>query len=329
MVVVRAARVRHDRGAVVQRHARPPAPQTAPRVTRAAALAGRLVLMLVVASAFYLGVYRPLQLRWGATDAEVAARLPGDEIAPHPIFNATHAVTIAAPPEAVWPWLVQIGYRRAGWYSALDWLDNAGVPSAERVVPELQHVAVGDPMPIWDGVGQTVIAVESNRYLLTKSDRPAPDTWVWVLAPTGDGRTRLVLRMRNATYDWTSPFAVAQLATDLGDFVFVRNILLGIKERAEGLPIESLAATTPQVVLWFAAFVGFLASLVALVRRRDWLRPLAAVALTATVTLLLGLGMPPLWADALGALAVYAGLWWLFRRAPLWARTGFGLKGGS
>jgi hypothetical protein len=280
---------------------------------RAARLALRLGLMLAIAAVLYLAVYRPVQLRWGASDAEVAARLPGDEIASSPVFDATRAVTIAAPPEVVWPWLVQIGYRRAGWYSALDWFDNAGVPSATRVVPELQRLAVGDPMPIWEGVGQTVVAIEPNRYLLTASSRAEPDTWVWVLVPTDDGGTRLIWRMRNATYDWLSPFGALQLAVDLGDFFFVRNILLGIKERAEALPIESLAATTPQVALWFAAFLAFLGSLVALVVRRDWLRPLAAVALAAAVTLVLGLAMPPLWVDALGALGLYAALWWLYR----------------
>src|SRR5919199_202829 len=160
-----------------------------PDLPRATQILGRLALTVAIVAALYIAIYRPIQLRWGATDAEVAQALPGDEIAPRPIFNATRAITIAAPPEAVWPWLAQIGYRRAGWYSGLDWFDNAGVPSADRVVPELQHLAVGDPMPIWEGVGQTVIALEPNRYLLTRSDRPAPDTWVWVLAPTGDGGT--------------------------------------------------------------------------------------------------------------------------------------------
>src|ERR671932_1286429 len=98
----------------------------------------RLALTVALAAPLYLAGYRPLQLHWGATDTEIAQAMPGDEIAPRPIFNATRAVTIDAPPEAVWPWLVQIGYRRAGWYSNLDSFDNAGIPSAERIVPELQ-----------------------------------------------------------------------------------------------------------------------------------------------------------------------------------------------
>jgi hypothetical protein len=275
---------------------------------------GRLALTLALAAPLYLAGYRPLQLRWGATDGELAQVLPGDEIAPQPIFNATRAITIDASPAAIWPWLVQIGYGRAGWYSALDWFDNAGVPSAERIVPALQHLAVGDPLPIWKGISQQVVAVEPQHSLLTASTRAEPDSWVWALVPLDAQHTRLVWRMRNAHYDWASPFVVAQLATDLGDFVFVRNIELGIKERVEGRPIGSLAAGTPEVALWLVVFAAFLGSLGALVLRRDWLRPLLAVGGTYALTLVLVFTMPPLWVDGLVVLGVCGGLWWIYRR---------------
>jgi hypothetical protein len=80
-------------------------------------------------------LFRRWHLRWGATDVEVSEAMPGDELVSEPSFNATRAITIDAPPEAVWPWLVQIGYGRAGWYS-YDLLDNGARPSAERILPE-------------------------------------------------------------------------------------------------------------------------------------------------------------------------------------------------
>src|ERR1700693_2913735 len=89
----------------------------------------------------YLRFIRPWQLRWGATDEEVACAMPGDDVVQSPTFNATRAVTIQARPEEIWPWLVQIGCKRAGWYS-YDWIDNLGIPSANRIVPELQHLEV-------------------------------------------------------------------------------------------------------------------------------------------------------------------------------------------
>ena len=92
--------------------------------------------MLAIGTTFiysYLKVVRPWQLRWGATDEEVSRSMPGDDIMLHPNFNATRAITINARPEQIWPWIVQMGFGRAGWYS-YDWLDNLGRPSAERIV---------------------------------------------------------------------------------------------------------------------------------------------------------------------------------------------------
>ncbi|MEJ2211735.1 MAG: hypothetical protein P8129_22240, partial [Anaerolineae bacterium] len=85
----------------------------------------------------------PWYRKWGATAEETQRRLPGDELAPQPRSEITCAVTIQAPVGEVWPWLVQIGCRRAGWYS-YDLLDNGGRPSADRILPEHQHLAVGD-----------------------------------------------------------------------------------------------------------------------------------------------------------------------------------------
>lgn len=73
--------------------------------------------------------------------------MSGDDVVKHPTFNATRAVTIRARPEEIWPWLVQIGVTRAGWYS-YDWLDNLGKPSAQRILPQFQQVAVGDVVPL-------------------------------------------------------------------------------------------------------------------------------------------------------------------------------------
>jgi hypothetical protein len=92
---------------------------------------------------------RRWHLRWGATDAEVASAMPGDELVPHRSFTATRAITVAAPPEDVWPWILQLGTGRAGWYS-YDLFDNAARPSADRILPQFQAIRTGDwvPMPI-------------------------------------------------------------------------------------------------------------------------------------------------------------------------------------
>jgi len=94
--------------------------------------------------------------------------MPGDQIQPEPVFNATRAVTIHARPEQIWPWLVQIGYLRAGWYG-YDWIDNEGLQSADRIIPPLQHLKVGDDLPVWRGNTYKVVAVEPNHFLVWKS----------------------------------------------------------------------------------------------------------------------------------------------------------------
>jgi hypothetical protein len=182
-------------------------------------------------------LYRRRHLRWGATPGEVLSRMPGDDLLPHAQFRCTRAVTIDASPVAVWPWLVQVGCGRAGWYSN-DLLDNLGRPSAREILPELQHLEVGQwvpmaPTPPSQTTALRVDGFEVPRWLLWRK----PDsTWCWTLTELDDGRTRLVTRV-HAVYDWTRP-AMALLGVvlmEFGDFAMMRRMLLGIKERAEGM----------------------------------------------------------------------------------------------
>lgn len=180
-------------------------------------------------------LYRRHHLTWGATAQECEAAMPGDDLVPGAQYVTTRAVTVEAPPHAVWPWLVQVGCLRAGFYSD-DLLDNLGHPSAREVIPELQDLAVGRwvPMSPFRPTTDTAFKVHSfepERQLLWEK----PDSsWAWVLVGLPGGRTRLVTRV-HARYDWSRPAsAVLGLALmELGDFAMMRRMLLGIKERAE------------------------------------------------------------------------------------------------
>jgi hypothetical protein len=179
---------------------------------------------------------RHWHLRWGATDDEVAAPMPGDEIVAQPSFCATRAITIDAPPEIVWRWLVQVGIGRAGFYS-YDLLDNAGRPSANAILPEHQSPRVGDRMPMAAKVTDTtsfrVAAVDPGRTLLWEKPH---STWSWTLAPLAGGQaTRLVTRLQDH-YAWRESPALALLSLILfehGDFPMMRRMLIGIRARAE------------------------------------------------------------------------------------------------
>jgi hypothetical protein len=134
-------------------------------------------------------------------DAEHRAHpLPGDELLPDARTELTHSIDIDAPPSHVWPWLVQMGCRRAGWYS-YDRLDNAGVRSAERIIPELQNLAVGDKLPMTPkgDDGFEVLRIDPERALILGSkSSDFEGTWAFVLEPLDRDRTRLVTRYRAA-----------------------------------------------------------------------------------------------------------------------------------
>jgi hypothetical protein len=182
---------------------------------------------LVAIAVLFHFVYRPWQLNWGATGEEIKRAMAGDGIVPAPAFNATRAVTVNAPAERIWPWIVQMGYRRAGFYS-WDILDNDGIPSSERIIPEYQTLKVGDLVPLSRNANVRVAAMEANSQLLLVP-QSAPDwTWAWGLYPIDAHRTRLVSRLRVRL-----PKLTSRLFIDALEIVMMRKCLLGIKRRAE------------------------------------------------------------------------------------------------
>src|SRR5581483_9649054 len=183
--------------------------------------------------AIYLLALRPWHRRWGATTEEVQMPLLGDERVPEPGYEHTRAVTVAAPTEAVWPWLVQIGQGRGGFYS-YDWLENlAGcdIRSADRVHPEWQDPRPGDTVAVLRGWGPKLAAVESGRALVIEN-------WgTYAVRPLDAHTARLIARARQPR-GWP---AVAYLLTlEIPHFIMERRMLLGLKERAERAANPSL-----------------------------------------------------------------------------------------
>lgn len=149
---------------------------------------------------------------WGATTAEITSTLPGDDLVPDMGAQSTMAVTINAPTGAVWPWLVQMGCGRAGWYS-YDSLDNGGVASATRLLPEFQDIAPGYVIPAdpKNRIGFPVLLVEPEQALVLgkvvdSSDRRSVEypgirgrlVWSFHLREPVAGATRLIVRTRSA-----------------------------------------------------------------------------------------------------------------------------------
>jgi hypothetical protein len=217
-------------------------------------------LLVAMAGGYLL---RRAGLRWGASDEEVNKRLPGDDLVPRPALESTRVLTIRAPAGEVWRWLVQLGQDRGGFYSydRLENLAGADIHNADRIVPEMQDLKVGDFVPMapmkW-GVpmgGFTVVGIEPLRAILWRQGWPEDVTklnpseadsrgvWAFVLEEIDEGTTRLILRERSGLKPGMRDVILNYLFLERQHFVMVRRMLLGVKERAErarttGLPRE-------------------------------------------------------------------------------------------
>jgi hypothetical protein len=178
-------------------------------------------------------------LRWGATDAEIADVQPGDDLIVDANVTATRAITIQRSSNAVWPWIVQLGQGRGGFYS-YDRLENLlgfDIHSADRVVPDWQQLEVGDEVHLAATVGLKAVIVEPGRALVLQGSLPIArrppfeSTWAFILSEQLDGTTRLISRERYSYKRWWAPFVVEP--TQAASFVMSRKMLLGIRDRAE------------------------------------------------------------------------------------------------
>ena len=204
------------------------------------------------------------ELQWlgrtyGATPAERHQPLPGDALCPYPQAVTTHAITINARPERVWPWLVQMGWGRGQWYTAR-WVDRLlfpdNGPSAERLMPQWQELKVGDR--VLDGAPDkhtsfVVAALEPNHHLVLHSREHLPPSWderygatvnwswQFVLKEIDEQRTRFIFRSRLRLQPlWVEAFYLGVIVP--ADFVMSRQMLHGVKQRAERTTSDDLAA---------------------------------------------------------------------------------------
>jgi hypothetical protein len=177
-------------------------------------------------------------LNWGATDGDLTRVMAGDAAVPHPNYETTMAVEIEAEPSHVWPWLMQMGYRRGGLYS-YDWIDRLfgflDRPSARRILPQFQNLHEGDVIPIGRSPGFPVLTLDPGRALVIGGTRNGvPWIWEFGLYPIAPKRTRLVSRNR-AQLPGTWAWRLARAAISPAIFLMNRRMLIGLKQRAEAL----------------------------------------------------------------------------------------------
>ena len=190
------------------------------------------IITFAILLIIYFAWLRDWQMTWGATAEEVNRYMVGDELLDNPEFNTTRAVEINAPPEKVWPWVVQMGYKRGGLYN-FDQLDNAGIPSADCIIPEYQDLKVGDLILSLLQVAR----IEPQKSMLWVFLKGASGwenaTWSWGLYKTKDGNTRLVSRLRQKYTSNSIHEEIMWKFQEVTEIFMMRTCLLGIKKRVE------------------------------------------------------------------------------------------------
>ena len=199
-----------------------------------------LFVILTLAVLYWLPMRRWMA-RWGTTSADLTRVMAGDSLIVDPMYSGTMAVAVNARPDDIWPWLVQMGYQRGGLYS-YDWLDRLfgflDRASATHILPEFQHLAIGDKIPLGNGPAWPVATLEPHRALVLDMRNTGDVDWVWQfgLYVIDEKRTRLV--SRSCVHARTIWARLLTWAIEPAGFVMTRRMLLGIKGRAEALAAE-------------------------------------------------------------------------------------------
>lgn len=199
---------------------------------------------------YYLAI-RPWHMQWGARREEISRPMLGDELVREPRYVSNRAITIHARPEDIWPWVVQIGMGRAGFYG-YQWFERLAelsISTVEHLLPEFQGLEPGDVIPVGGGLQLPVRAVEPNASLVIGSHpkaHPGEDMVSWSLGLYAqDGATRLISRVRS-TYRWKPGAPLPALFLGPLHFILERKMLLGIKQRAETLAARRSAPAHAQ-----------------------------------------------------------------------------------
>jgi hypothetical protein len=272
---------------------------------------GIAILLLVLVLGYI--VIRPMHLNWGTTADERSRVMPGDLAG----ARWTRALTIEATPEQIWPWLVQWGQGRGGWYS-YDWLENLfgfDIHTAKQILPEYQNPQIGDPICMAANTCTSFLSViEPNQWFgwQAKAEDGKP-VWNFVfgLFPLDETHTRLVVR---ESFDPVAmPSAITSMI-EMPDVVMELKALNTVKQRAEGLP-ESTFTTPFEIIAWLAALVIGVIAGVLFVKRQDWRLPLAIGVASVIVLLVITFLFPPLWLRGILDMGLLAGLVWNLRQA--------------
>jgi hypothetical protein len=292
-----------------------------------------LLLITAIFTVFnYLLFFRPQLLNWGARNSEIANSYPCEDRLPRARILSTHVVEVHAPARQVWPWLVQIGQDRAGFYT-YDFLEKAlgtGIHNANRLEPSWQQLHAGDKIKLTPMVGLEVAAIDQGHYFTLSADSrtgksPFPIhssrfyfaiVWTFYLSEESPDQTRLIARWRA---DWGDNWlfsAVSYGLVEWGAFIMERRMLMAIRDLAENRPG---AADVPSLsdILWFASmWIAGFGVLVACFGRQRRIAIFTALFGTILTLLTLFILPPTAWFGIPTAVLIWTGALFSYRTAP-------------
>jgi hypothetical protein len=267
--------------------------------------AGFGIALLVLTLGYSL--LRLVHLRWGASDADLMRPMPSDLSG----SRWTRAILIEATPEQIWPWLVQFGQGRGGWYS-YDWLENLfgfDIHTADHILSEYQNPQIDTPICMSAAFCPSgVHVIEPYQWFGWQASESGSPVWTFTfgLFPEGENRTRLVVR---ESFDPAFIPPAAAIGLEIPDTVMELKMLDTLKARAEGRPVSGII-TVIEITIWLAALVASLLAGWQYLNHPEWRRPLVVFAAGLVVLLLITFLFLPLWLRGLLAIAPFAGLVW-------------------
>lgn len=279
-----------------------------------AKILGSLIILIIVAAVVYVIFIQPWQVRWGTTNDEAERVLPGDDIVPQPDYQCTRAITIQVPAAEVWPWLLQIGQDRGGFYS-YNWIENLfglDIHNVYHIVPEWQHLEVGDKVNLSLYYKMTVSIIEPSQslvYNMPSDEFMTQATWAFILYPLDSKTTRLIIRMR---IDISVLSKTSLLLFDPGHFIMERKMMYGIKECAERTQGITTGHRISETIWFISIIIAGLGILILLFSRRwPWTLLIASLG-TISLILVFFNAYPSSLCGCLLAISITGALIWSF-----------------
>ncbi|MFC0876701.1 hypothetical protein ACE01N_08900 [Saccharicrinis sp. FJH2] len=253
-----------------------------------------VLLFFIFIGLIFRFAIQPFLSTWGSSDEIAEMALPGDSLVSSPSYVATRTITIAAKPWEIYPWLVQMGKKKAGMYG-WDWFNNGFKQSSYNIIPAYQKLDTGDVVRVRTGLEMEIQDFKKDTFIVWKGISKSSDASVtWMLTPSGKRETKLVCRMR-IKYHYVNPVTLINLGYEIVDMPLNRASLKGIQNRAEALGQNNMSTEIARAVLLLFPLLAMFIFLLRVFKKEKYWEPLYMVGIMLVFFLFLLYVSLPMW----------------------------------